>query len=128
MPSSVPSASSENVFLQGLAPKELCRRLAGCARKARTEHQMSQAEFARACHISLRTYKRFESTGQASLENFVRVVTVLQRVTALGLLFPPPPSSGLSPLERQLERIRVRTTIQALAEGQGKKFGADVGS
>lgn len=101
-----------------MPPKELARRLAASVRRTRTAYQLSQAEFARACNISVRTYKRFETTGQASLENFLRVVTVMERVQSLSLLVAPAPTDGLSPLERQRKRLQLRTTIRALAEGQ----------
>lgn len=47
--------------------------------------------FAARAGIALRTYKRFESEGQASLETFLRVLTALERTHSLQLLFPAPP-------------------------------------
>ncbi len=117
----IPAASGdvplEQLFLQGVAPEELCRRLASRVRKMRTEHQLSQALFASACGISLRTYKRFEASGQVTLENFLRVVSAMGRTSALALLFPPP-SPQLSTLEAARRRIEVRQLIVTLHEGR----------
>lgn len=113
MPHSHREDPPDMVFLTGVAPSELCRRLAIRVRKARTELHLSQEDFASACGISLSTYKRFESSGQTTLENFVRILTATGRVPALSALFPPPPPN-LPTLERARQQAQARALLLAL--------------
>lgn len=70
-------------------PEEhLCKVLAAKVRKARQELGETQTEFAQRAGIPLRTYKRFELHGKATLLNFVQVLRTLGRTQHLLLLFP----------------------------------------
>lgn len=68
---------------------------------------MSQAAFAEQAGIPLRTYKRFETHGQANLETFVRVLQALGQARYLYLLFPQPLPPKLT-LEARIEVIAAR--------------------
>lgn len=104
-------------FVTGLSPERLCARIALRIRRERTLLGASQADFAKAAGIPLRTYKRFEATGHASLENFVRVISVFERVSALELLFPPKPVSS-----RTLDQVRRKFEVQQLFDAlHGKR-------
>lgn len=91
----------------GLPSPELCRRLAHRVRAERLERKLSQERFAQVCQIPLRTYKRFELNGKASLDTFVRIVLAFERPAAFESLFPPTmPSSPRTRIEQRLEQIR----------------------
>lgn len=90
---------------------KVCRHLAAKVRRARQAGDESQAEFAARAGIALRTYKRFELTGKATLENFIQILRALGRTRHLALLFPsalPPPSPTLSD---KVSALRVRANL-----------------
>jgi len=68
---------------------------------------MSQAAFAEQAGVPLRTYKRFETNGQANLETFVRVLQALGQARYLYLLFPQPLPPKLT-LEARIDAIAAR--------------------
>lgn len=76
-------------------------------RSERRKLNLSQAKFAKKCGIPLRTYKRFELGQSNSLESFMRIVIVFERVVALDLLFPPAPVT-----------VKIRTPVAALERAQ----------
>ncbi|WP_414693387.1 helix-turn-helix domain-containing protein [Paraburkholderia madseniana] len=66
----------------------MCDYIASRIRRERLARKISQAEFARQAGIPLRTYKRFEAHGNASLETFLRALKALGQTRYLYLLFP----------------------------------------
>lgn len=87
---------------------EVCHYLAMRVRRYRQERQLSQAEFARDAGIPLRTYKRFESHGKATLETFVEVLRAMDRTQYVFTLFPSPiPGTGIS-VEDRLRSLKIR--------------------
>ena len=93
------SPEQEDLALQDWPEPKVCEHLAAKVRKARLAGKESQAEFAGRAGISVRTYKRFELTGKATLENFIQILRALGRIRYLVLLFPaalPPPAPTVS--------------------------------
>jgi transcriptional regulator with XRE-family HTH domain len=77
-------------------------------RLARRVRGRTQAEFASECNLSLRTFKRFEAGKSDSLVALVKIVLVLERISALGLLFPDPDPKTAKPRDAvaALEAVR----------------------
>lgn len=87
---------------------EVCRLLAARIRRARQDQGESQAQFAERAGVPLRTYKRFELTGKATLFNFAQVMRALGRSQYLLLLFPSPGPASVPSLESGLAALRKR--------------------
>ena len=87
---------------------EVCHYLAMRVRRYRQEQQLSQAEFAQEAGIPLRTYKRFESHGKATLETFVEVLRAMDRTQYVFTLFPSPVPRPSVSLEDRLRSLKIR--------------------
>jgi transcriptional regulator with XRE-family HTH domain len=94
--------------LQELDELGLCGYLATRVRRERKKAGLSQAEFAGAAGIPLRTYKRFETHGRGTLETFMRVLKTLGHARNLYLLFPQPLPPRKPTLEERIEAIARR--------------------
>jgi len=57
-------------------------------RYARTQLQLTQADFAEQCGISIPTYKRFELGSCDSLAVLLKIMAMFNRTYALDLVFP----------------------------------------
>ncbi|WP_373459703.1 helix-turn-helix domain-containing protein [Cupriavidus necator] len=77
-------------------------------RRERKKAGLSQAEFAASAGIALRTYKRFETHGQGTLETFLRALRTLGHARNLYLLFPQPLPPRKPSLEERIEAIARR--------------------
>lgn len=87
---------------------EVCHYLAMRVRRYRQDQQLSQADFAREAGIPLRTYKRFESHGKATLETFVEVLRAMDRTQYVFTLFPSPAPRPSISLEDRLRSLKIR--------------------
>ena len=96
----------EHQQLKTWAEVEVCRYLATKVRRIRREAKESQAAFAERVGVPLRTYKRFETHGKASLETFVRILRAIERTQYLFMLFPQYSSSAPRPsISERLKRL-----------------------
>ncbi len=75
-------------YLKSNSAGELCKQISDRVRLERRKLKLTQKEFASLCGIPLRTFKRFELGECDSLEAFIRIIMVFDRVAALELLFP----------------------------------------
>ncbi len=90
--------------------KELWRDLVERCRATRLRQNMSQQEAAARADIPLGSYRRFEQTGQLSLERFVAVLHALNQVESLEQLLQPPPVDDLDALKTtSVQRQRARS-------------------
>ena len=80
-------------------------------RSARRGSGHTQAAFASRCDISLRTFKRFEAGKSDSLVVLVKIVLVLERIYALGLLFPDPTFKTAKPRDAVIALEAVRRKV-----------------
>lgn len=71
----------------GFLPDEVVAAITARIRQARREKAMSQREFAEACLIPERTYKRMEAGKCDSLINLVKVICYLDRQASFNLSF-----------------------------------------
>ncbi len=68
-------------------PTDIRLDLAHRIRTLRKELKMSQSELAQRANVSLGSYKRFESSGQISLESLLKIAFILGRLTDFETLF-----------------------------------------
>lgn len=87
---------------------EVCKLLASRIRRMRQAIGESQSVFATRAHVPLRTYKRFEVGGKATLETFLRVMRTLDRTQYLHLLFPSAPAKFSPSLGEKIAQARAR--------------------
>jgi transcriptional regulator with XRE-family HTH domain len=69
---------------------------------------LTQTEVSRQAGISLRTYKRFESTGISTLPTFVAILRVLKRLRMLEVSLPTPTLARRETLISKVENLRKR--------------------
>ena len=93
----LPLASPGQVQLK-IARRAVARRLA---------LGWTRAELAARSGVAVDTLKRFEQTGQVSLERLLRVALALGALSEFAALFPEPAATSLEELERLTAR-RVR--------------------
>lgn len=84
-----------------LTPQELILQLAARVKRLRLERGWTQAELAGRAGISLASYRRFERTGQISLERLIQLAVVLNAVGGVRTLFQPTPARSLDELEQR---------------------------
>lgn len=77
---------------------------------------IKQTDMAQQCGVSLRTYKRFESTGKVGTETFVAVLRHLNKLKLLGVLLPEPSLPPQKTLRQTFERVRKRVRDDRKAE------------
>ena len=88
-------------------PEETGRVLGGRIRELRLQQDWSRETLATRAGVTAASLKRFENTGQASLDLVLRVAFALGRLGDFEGLLTPPAASTLAELERQT-RIRPR--------------------
>ena len=86
-------------------PSEIQADLAEKARLLRKSKKLSQANLAQRAGVSLGSVKRFEQTGQISLESLLKLAQVLDNLPAFEKLFEIPAAQpkNMDELIRQLQ-------------------------
>ncbi len=69
------------------APNEILTTIASNTKKRRKEHKLTQKELASKAGVTYASYRRFEETGQISLDSFVKIACVLDSERELQRLF-----------------------------------------
>lgn len=92
------------------SPAEVGLEIADRIRARRLGRGWTQAELAKRSGIVLVTLKKFERTGQISLERLLLIAAALDELYAFRTLFEPPPARSLDELE-------------ARAKGPSRKYG-----
>lgn len=82
-------------------PSEMAEALAGRARGLRLLRGWTQATLARRAGVTVASYRRFETSGKASLELVLKVALALSRLEEFEQLFQPPPARSIEELERR---------------------------
>lgn len=96
---------------------QICGYLGREVRKMRQAIGWSQARFADWANIPLRTYKRFETHGNANLDTFVAVLKALGRERYLFQLFPVAQAQVVS-LDEKLRAVRARAGMASATPQQ----------
>jgi transcriptional regulator with XRE-family HTH domain len=85
-------------------PGEVAHGLARRVRALRLSRGWTQQEAAERAGIAPATYRRFERTGQISLERLLRLAVVLDARAGFDQLFAAPPAQSLAELEQRSAR------------------------
>jgi transcriptional regulator with XRE-family HTH domain len=106
---------------------QVCRLLATRVRRARLAGEESQAEFADRAGVPLRTYKRFELDGKATLLTFIQILRALGRTQYLTLIFPAPLPPPRPTVESKLTRARAMRLLDMARKSEApvKSFSPD---
>jgi len=70
-------------------PSETLKNTASKHRELRKKAKLSQAELADRSGVSLGSIKRFETTGQISLESFLKLLLILDRLDDFDAILTP---------------------------------------
>ena len=81
-------------------PSEMAQTLAGRAKALRLLKGWTQNTLAQRAGVTAASYRRFETTGKASLELVLKVAHTLARLEEFNQLFQPPPARSIEELER----------------------------
>jgi len=84
-------------------PQELLHELGEAVRARRIAQGWSQDEAATRAGLGVRTWRRLEIDGQATIETLVNAAIALRCEEGLSQLFPPPAASSLDELLKQQE-------------------------
>jgi len=89
-------------------PEDVAALLAQRVRAERLRRQWKQATLAERSGVSLPTVRRYEKTGNTSLQNLLRLCHALGRLDEFADLIKPPPASSVAELESQTEAAPMR--------------------
>jgi transcriptional regulator with XRE-family HTH domain len=91
-------------LIDQMMPEELAVKLGARAKALRLLAGWKRATLADRAGVSEASLKRFEQTGQASLELVLRVAMSLGRLAEFEGLLGPPPARSIDEMERPLVR------------------------
>ncbi len=95
-----------------IGPGEQAKSLADRAKALRLLKGWTRDTLAGRAGVSAASLKRFETTGQASLELVLKVALALGRLEEFNKLLNPPPAQSIEELERRADRpVRRRGRI-----------------
>lgn len=80
-------------------PEDVARHLADRVKDLRLRRNWKRVTLAERSGVSEASVKRFERTGQISLENLLKLAFTLDRLEELATLFAPAPAASIKDLE-----------------------------
>jgi transcriptional regulator with XRE-family HTH domain len=83
-------------------PADMAKALAQRAKVLRLLRGWTQHTLAQRAGVTAASYRRFETSGKASLELVLKVAHVLTRLEEFGQLFQPPPARSIEELEQRI--------------------------
>lgn len=96
-----------------LTDEAICAVIGMRLKTERLRLNLTQVAVSRQAGMSLRTYKRFESTGISTLPTFVAVLRVLKRLRMLEVSLPLPAIAHRETLVDKVEKLRKRARAEA---------------
>ncbi len=85
-------------------PTEMAKALAMRVKALRLLKGWTQSTLAKRAGITAASYRRFETTGKASLELVLKAAYALARLKDFDQLFQPPPARSIEELEQHTAR------------------------
>jgi transcriptional regulator with XRE-family HTH domain len=101
-------------------PGELLHELGAAIRARRIGQRWSQEQAAARAGIGVRTWRRMETSGQATIENLVNAAIALRCEQGLAQLFPAPAASNLDELLRRQTAAAPRLRQRAPRQGKSQ--------
>lgn len=89
-------------------PAELAKELGARAARLRLRQNWKRTTLAERSGVSAASLKRFETSGQISLDNLLKLALALGCLDQFERLMEPPPPTSLAALERQTTTPRRR--------------------
>lgn len=89
-------------------PAEVAQRLGERVAQLRLAREWKRSTLAERSGVSIFLIKRLESSGQASLENLLKIAHSLDCLDQFDALLQPPPARTIAELDRQVEAPRRR--------------------
>jgi transcriptional regulator with XRE-family HTH domain len=89
-------------------PKEILKEVAGRARAVRLEFGYTQESLATHSGVSFGSIKRFENTGQISLESLLKIALILGSLEDFDSLFKTKQPQGINSLDNMLKSVKKR--------------------
>jgi transcriptional regulator with XRE-family HTH domain len=86
-----------------LTPEETAQNLAEKVRALRLARNWKQASLAERSGVTLASLRRFERTGQASLQNLLKLAFAMGRLDDFAPLLQPPDAGSIAELEASNE-------------------------
>lgn len=86
------------------SPSDVARMLARRVKALRLDFGWTQQELAERAGLTLATYRRFERTGQISLERLLKLAVILDARAGFDALFVRSPARSLADLEARSSR------------------------
>ncbi|MEX0893809.1 MAG: helix-turn-helix transcriptional regulator [Gemmatimonadota bacterium] len=90
------------------SPRDMARMLARRVKGLRLGRGWTQQETAERAGIAPATYRRFERTGQISLDRLLKLAVILDARAGFDQLFPRSPAQSLAELEQRAQQPRKR--------------------
>lgn len=91
------------ISVNRMTPFEMKKAIASRVRDCRLELNLSQQTLSKKSGVSYGSLKKFEQTGQISLEGLLKLAVVLGKMDAFKGLFAPAPVSTLLSLDELIE-------------------------
>lgn len=94
-----------------VTPDDTARLLAGRVKDLRLLRKWKRTTLAERAGVSEASLKRFERTGQVSLESFLKLAFALGRLDELTELLAPPPATSIRDLESRQDKPPQRGSL-----------------
>jgi transcriptional regulator with XRE-family HTH domain len=91
------------ISINMITPQEMQKVLASKARTLRLELNLSQQTLSKKSGVSYGSLKKFEQTGQISLESLLKLAVILERMDDFKSLFAPAPFATALSLDELIE-------------------------
>ncbi len=102
-------------------PREVQQSLAERARSERLRQNWTQDELAHRAGVSLGSLKRFERTGQVSLQSLLKIAMALDALSAFETLFKAPEFASLDDVLAADKPVRSRATRRSSTQNSKKR-------
>ena len=100
-----------------MLPKELCMELAKRLTAIRLQKAWTRELLAKKANINVHTLKRFERSGQISLERLIAISAVLDHLQEIEKLFKPRQRVDVENWQPMTQKLRKRGKRNALLMG-----------
>lgn len=94
-----------------VTPNDTAQLLAKRIKELRLLRKWKRATLAERAGVSEASLKRFERTGQVSLESFLKLAFALGRLDELTTVLAPPPAASIRELESRQEKRPLRGRV-----------------
>ena len=90
---------------------EMAQTLAKRLKNLRLLRKWKRSTLAERSGVSEASLRRFEQTARVSLENFLKLLSALDRLDEMDELFQPPPVKSIDDLEARKQKLPKRGSI-----------------